>query len=345
MDAVQIDWTALTTRVLACCDDIASCTEVPGQITRTFLCAPMRQVHDRLSRWAAKLNLESRVDAGGNWRAVRRSSDPAAPSLIIASHLDTVPNAGAYDGVLGVVTGLALMEALGETALPYHVELVGFSEEEGVRFSVPFIGSRALLGTADALMEVTDAEGCTVAQAITAYGLDLAELKAARFSGEVLGYFELHIEQGPVLEAESRPLAPVSAIAGQSRLNLSLTGKANHAGTTPMALRKDALTGASELVLAAEDLARRTPGLVATVGSLQVLPGASNVIPGEVQFTLDIRHAEDAVRHGGARHFAGVGRTGRRRARPDVFQRAANGGTGHPDGPRPQRTAGPGPRS
>ncbi|WP_161880995.1 allantoate amidohydrolase [Deinococcus alpinitundrae] len=292
----QIDWAALTDRVLACCADIAACTEVPGQITRTFLCAPMRDVHARLGSWAAELNLETQVDAGGNWRAVRRSADAAAPTLIIASHLDSVPNAGAYDGVLGVVLGLALLEAQGAVPLPYHVELVGFSEEEGVRFSVPFIGSRALIGTADVLLDLADTQGQTVAQAITAYGLDPAELDAARFVGEVLGYFEIHIEQGPVLEAEGRAAAPVSAIAGQARLNLSLTGKANHAGTTPMGLRRDALTGASELVLAAEELARQTPGLVATIGSMHVLPGASNVIPGEVQFTLDVRHAEDAVR-------------------------------------------------
>lgn len=286
----------LTTRVLSCCTDIAGCSEEPGRITRTFLSAPMRAVHARLDRWAAELGLPTRVDAAGNWRATRRSAREEARTLVIGSHLDSVPNAGAYDGVLGVVLGLALQEALGDTPLPYHIELVGFSEEEGVRFSVPFIGSRGLLGTAAEMMTVPDAAGVTVAQALTEYGLNPDELPGARLTGSVLGYLEMHIEQGPVLEAEGRSLAAVSAIAGQARLDLTLTGKANHAGTTPMRLRRDALTGASEVVLSAEDLARNTPGLVATVGILNPLPGAGNVIPGEVQFTLDIRHAQDEVR-------------------------------------------------
>lgn len=289
-------WADLADRTLRCCDDLAAYSEVTGHITRTFLSAPMWDVHARLDRWAAELGLETRVDAAGNWRATRRSARPGARALIIGSHLDTVPNAGAYDGILGVVLGLGLLEALGDVALPYHIELVGFSEEEGVRFSVPFIGSRGLLGTAEELLNVPDAQGVTVAQAITAYGLNVDELPDAQFTGDVLGYLEVHIEQGPVLEAEGRALAAVSAIAGQSRLNLTLTGKANHAGTTPMRLRHDALTGASEFVLAAEALARDTPGLVATVGALSALPGAGNVIPGEVRFSLDIRHAQDEVR-------------------------------------------------
>ncbi|WP_034388830.1 allantoate amidohydrolase [Deinococcus sp. YIM 77859] len=294
----ELDWTDLAGRTLACCLEIAACTEEPGRITRTFLCSAMRGTHARLDRWAASLGLQTHEDAAGNWRATRRSGRPGARTLVIGSHLDSVPNAGAYDGVLGVVLGLGLLEALGDTPLPYHVELVGFSEEEGVRFGVPFIGSRALIGTAQELLTVTDAQGKTVAQAIIEYGLDVAQLAGAQLKADVLGYFEMHIEQGPVLEAEGRSLAAVSAIAGQSRLNLTFTGKANHAGTTPMSLRRDALTGASALVLAAENLARNTPGLVATVGALRPLPGASNVIPGEVQLTLDIRHARDEVRLG-----------------------------------------------
>ncbi|GBF06266.1 allantoate amidohydrolase [Deinococcus aerius] len=290
-------WTELVRRTLDCCADLAACTEKPGEITRTFLCAPMHDAHARLDAWAASLGLETHVDAVGNWHALRRSPNPEARNLVIGSHLDSVPNAGPYDGVLGVVLGLSLLEALGDTPLPYHLHVVGFSEEEGVRFGVPFIGSRALIGTADELLNLTDAGGVTVAQAIREYGLDVRELEGARLRDDVLGYFELHIEQGPVLEAEGRSLGAVNAIAGQARFNLTLTGKANHAGTTPMHLRRDALTGASAFVLAAEEVARNTPGLVATVGSLRPLPGASNVIPGEVQFTLDIRHARDEVRH------------------------------------------------
>ncbi|WP_216324413.1 allantoate amidohydrolase [Deinococcus aestuarii] len=301
------EWTELAGRTLACCADIAACSEVPGQITRTFLCAPMHDAHARLDAWAASLGLQAREDAAGNWRATRRSTNPTARTLVIGSHLDSVPNAGAYDGVLGVVLGLALLDALGDTPLPYHVELVGFSEEEGVRFGVPFIGSRALVGTAGELLDVADAGGRTVAQAIADYGLDVGRLDEARLTGDVLGYLEMHIEQGPVLEAEGRSLGLVEAIAGQSRLNLTFAGKANHAGTTPMHLRRDALTGASALVLAAETLARNTPGLVATVGSLTPLPGASNVIPGEVHLTLDLRHARDEVRLGALDQLLTVG--------------------------------------
>lgn len=300
-------WADLAGRTLACCADLAACTEVPGQITRTFLCAPVHDAHARLDAWATSLGLQTREDAAGNWRATRRSQHPTARTLVIGSHLDTVPNAGPYDGVLGVVLGLALMDALGDASLPYHVELVGFSEEEGVRFGVPFIGSRALLGTAGELLDVSDAGGKTVAQAITEYGLDVGRLDEAQLTGEVLGYLEMHIEQGPVLEAEGRSLGLVEAIAGQSRLNLTFTGKANHAGTTPMRLRHDALAGASAFVLAAETLARNTPGLVATVGSLTPLPGAGNVIPGEVHLTLDIRHARNEVRLGALDQLLTVG--------------------------------------
>ncbi|WP_019587853.1 allantoate amidohydrolase [Deinococcus apachensis] len=295
---VALPWSELAGRALACCTEIAAFTEQPGCTTRTFLCAPMREVHAWLNTWAASLGLETHLDAVGNWHTTRPSLNPDARTLILASHLDSVPNAGAYDGVLGVVLGLTLLEALRDTPLPYHVRVVGFSEEEGVRFGVPFIGSRALVGTADELLGLTDAGGTTVAQTITAYGLDPAALPEARLREDVLGYLEFHIEQGPVLEAEGRPLGPVEAIVGQARLNLRFTGWANHAGTTPMGLRRDALAGASAFVLAAETLARATPGLVATVGSLTPFPGAINVIPGEVWLTLDIRHARDEVRQG-----------------------------------------------
>lgn len=291
-----LPWTELAGRTLARCTEIAAFTEQPGHITRTFLSAPMREVHARLDAWAASLGLKTHLDAVGNWHTTHRSTRPDARTLIIASHLDSVPNAGAYDGVLGVVLGLTLLEALRDTPLPYHLRVIGFSEEEGVRFGVPFIGSRALIGTVDELLGLTDAHGISVARAITDYGLDLAALSEAQLQGEVLGYLEFHIEQGPVLEAEGRPLGAVSDIVGQARLNLRFTGKANHAGTTPMDLRRDALAGASAFVLAAETLARETPGLVATVGSLTPFPGAINVIPGEVRLTLDLRHARDEVR-------------------------------------------------
>ena len=225
-------------------------------------------------------------------------SNPNGKTLLIGSHVDTVPNAGRYDGILGVMLGIAVVRALEGHKLPFALEVIAFSEEEGVRFNVPFIGSRAVVGSVDrALLEKTDALGTTVAQAIQDYGLDLKDLPQAAYrSLDLLGYLEVHIEQGPILESRQAPLGLVEAIVGQSRVNLEFRGLAAHAGTTPMNLRKDALVVAAALVLEAERFAKSTPGLVATVGSLEVEPGAGNVIPGRVKASLDVRHASDEAR-------------------------------------------------
>ncbi|GHF46038.1 allantoate deiminase [Deinococcus metalli] len=301
----------LNARVLAACADLARLTEVPGTTTRPYLCPSTRDVHAFLFGWAARLGLSVRVDAVGNLRARREGPAPDAPTLYVGSHIDTVPNAGAFDGVLGVLLAFALAEAVQERPLPFALELVAFSEEEGVRYGVPFIGSRALTGTADDLLGLTDAEGQTVADAIMAFGLNPDHLPDARVHGQSLGFLEFHIEQGPVLQAAGAALGVVSAIVGQNRVLLDFTGQASHAGTTPMAHRKDALAAAARFVVAAEELARSTPGLVATVGIMHARPGAINIVPGEVHCTLDLRHPDDAVRleklHGlleGAQHFA-----------------------------------------
>ncbi|RJF75321.1 allantoate amidohydrolase [Deinococcus cavernae] len=286
----------LTQAVLDTCNALAGHTEVPGEINRPFLCPCTADVHDHLKAWAGRLGLSTRVDAVGNLRARREADVPGAPTLYLGSHLDTVPNAGKYDGVLGVALGYALVEALGARPLPYAIEVVAFSEEEGVRFGVPFIGSRALVGTADPLLDLPDAQAVTVRQAIRAYGLDPQELKAAEVTGAALGYFEIHIEQGPVLQAQCAALGVVEAIAGQNRFLLRFEGQASHAGTTPMPLRKDALAAAARFVVEAEQVARSTPGLVATVGVMQAEPGAINVVSGVVNASLDIRHARDGVR-------------------------------------------------
>jgi allantoate deiminase len=210
--------------------------------------------------------------------------------MLIGSHLDTVPRAGAFDGILGVVLGVALVERLDRRRLPFAIEVIGFSEEEGVRFGVPFIGSRALIGDIDdPLLE-------KIAEAINAFGLDPSRIGEARASDDALGYLEFHIEQGPVLESLDLPLAVVEAIAGQSRLDVTFDGQANHAGTTPMHLRRDALAGAAEWIGIVEREVRTVPGAVATVGRLTVSPGAGNVIPGSVATSLDVRHVDDAVR-------------------------------------------------
>ncbi|WP_291424690.1 allantoate amidohydrolase [Deinococcus sp.] len=286
----------LTQTVLDACESLACYSEVAGEITRTYLCPTTRQVHAHLTDWASRLGMSTRVDAVGNLRSRLESRVPDAPTLYIGSHLDTVPNAGRYDGILGVVMGYALVETLAGQALPYSIEVLGFSEEEGVRFGVSFIGSRALVGTAEELLSVQDKSGQSVQDAVVGYGLDPQELLQARASGQALGYLEFHIEQGPVLQNLGAGLGVVSAIVGQNRLTLEFTGQASHAGTTPMYLRRDALAAAARFMVAAEDLARATPGLVATVGMVEARPGAGNVIPGAASCSLDIRHEHDDVR-------------------------------------------------
>ena len=287
----------LAEEVIARCRALASFSEDAGGTRRTFLCAPMRDCHREITRWLEPLGAQVRVDAIGNLRAIYPAAEFAAPRLLVGSHLDTVPNAGAYDGILGVVLGAALLQALQGRKLPYGIEVVGFSEEEGVRFGTPFIGSRALVGRLDEeLLERTDAHGISVRKAIQDFALNPAEIAKAVLKEDVLGYLEFHIEQGPVLEGLGKPLAAVEAIAGQSRLELTFVGRTNHAGTTPMNLRYDALAGAAEWVTAVERVARSVPGLVATVGSLKIKPGAANVIAGEARLSLDVRHGADDAR-------------------------------------------------
>jgi allantoate deiminase len=272
------------------CRLLAEATEDPGFITRTFLSPPMHQVHAHLRGWMEQAGMRVFTDHAGNLRGVYPSDGTDVPRLYIGSHLDTVPRAGAFDGILGVVLGVALIEKLGGRRLPFSIEVIGFSEEEGVRFGVPFIGSRAFIGDFDNDLLAS------IADAITAFGLDPSRIGEARACDNALGYIEFHIEQGPVLESLGLPLGVVEAIAGQSRLDVLFEGKANHAGTTPMHLRQDALAGAAEWIGTVEREARAISGAVATVGRAAVSPGAGNVIPGSVAASLDVRHVDDAIR-------------------------------------------------
>jgi allantoate deiminase len=288
--------------VIARCQALARFSEDTGSIRRTFLSPPMRECHREIAGWVAPLGVTSRVDAVGNLRMVYPAAEPDAPRLqrlLIGSHLDTVPNAGAYDGVLGVVLPIALLGALKGRKLPFAIEVVGFSEEEGVRFSTPFIGSRALVGSLDEdVLRRQDAQGVSIRKAIEDFGLNPAEIAQAAIEDQdnVLGYVEFHIEQGPVLENTDRPLGVVEAIAGQSRMEFTFVGHANHAGTTPMNLRHDALAGAAEWIGAVERHAQNTSGLMATVRAIQAKPGATNVIAAEARLSLDVRHRHDETR-------------------------------------------------
>ncbi len=257
----------------------------------------MRDCHQEIGEWLEPLGVEVRIDAAGNLRGFYPGSDRAAPRLLVGSHLDTVPDAGAFDGALGVVLGVALLESLEGVRLPFGIEIIGFSEEEGVRFGTPFIGSRALVGRLDEdLLRHEDAHGTSVRAAIEGFGLKPAEIPAARLKGDVLGYVEFHIEQGPVLEELGLALGAVEAVAGQSKLEFAFLGRANHAGTTPMHLRRDSLAGAAEWISVVEREGKSVPGLVATVGTVEPKPGVANVIAGETRLTLDVRHRVDDVR-------------------------------------------------
>ena len=281
-------------QVVARCQRLASFSEEPGSTRRTFLSAPMRECHAEITKWLRAAGAEVTVDAAGNLHGSYAGAQSGAPRLLVGSHLDTVPNAGAYDGVLGVMIAVALLEGLEGQRLPFGIEVIGFSEEEGARFGTPFIGSRALVGRLDEeLLNRRDAEGISIRAAIQGFGLDPAEIPSAELKDDALAFLEFHIEQGPVLESLGLPLGVVEAIAAQTRMEFVFLGRANHAGTTPMHLRHDAIAAAAEWIVAVERTARSYAGLVATVGQIEAKPGATNVIAGEARATLDVRHQSD----------------------------------------------------
>lgn len=285
--------------ILARCDALAAHTEEPGRLTRTFLTPMHKAAAEEVRGWMQAAGMTVRMDGMANLIGRYEGEVPAAPAVLIGSHLDTVRDAGRYDGMLGVILGIeavARLHAEGRR-LPFAIEVVGFGDEEGVRFARTLLGSRALAGTLDeAALAATDAGGMTLAQALEAFGLAPEGWRAAALDpARVAAYLEVHIEQGPVLERMNLPVGIVTAIAGATRLAFTLGGEAGHAGTVPMEARRDALAGAAEAVLAVESVAREH-GVVATVGSMEVAPGAVNVVPGRARFTVDLRAAEDAAR-------------------------------------------------
>jgi hydantoinase/carbamoylase family amidase len=289
------------------CDILGTISEEPDRLTRPFAGDSMRRAHEQVTAWMREAGMTVRRDNIGNLRGRYEGAAAGGPTMLLGSHLDSVRDAGKYDGPLGVVVAIAAVHRLHDAArrLPFAIEVIAFADEEGMRFSSTYIGSRALAGTFDAAdLERTDDGGATMAEAIRAFGGDPERIgEDAWRDGKPLGYCEVHIEQGPVLESRGLPVGIVSAIAGQARYRITLTGEAGHAGTVPMRARRDALAAAAELVLAVEADAGSHDGLVATVGQLTVRPGAANVIPGEVVVTLDIRHPDDRVRVERTRHL------------------------------------------
>jgi allantoate deiminase len=279
---------------------LAKISDEPGHITRTFGSSAMRRANKLVAGWMREAGMKTRTDAIGNLIGHYDGDKQNARLLLLGSHLDTVRNAGKFDGPLGVILAIACVEHLHhqKIRLPFAVEVIGFADEEGIRYQAAYLGSQVIAGCFDGKnLQRRDAGGISMSDAIKRFGGNPAKLKAARLNPkQFIGYVEAHIEQGPLLEKQNLAIGIVSAIAGQTRSRISFFGHAGHAGTTPMSQRKDALCAAAEFVVAVEKLAKHTCDLVATVGEIAALPGASNVIPGEVRLSLDVRHEKDSIR-------------------------------------------------
>ena len=280
---------------------LATISQDPGNLTRIFLTSEHRAAAELIMGWMREAGMNAHLDAIGNVCGRYEGERPRLPCLMLGSHYDTVRDAGKWDGPLGLITAISCVGDLNRRGrrLPFAIEVAGFADEEGVRFASTLLGSRAVAGTfVESVLGVKDEAGISMREALTQFGLDPDHIgAAARVRGELLAYIELHIEQGPVLEAQDLPVGVVTAIAGATRLAASLTGMAGHAGTVPMGLRRDALAGAAECIVAIEEFCKTDEaGLVGTVGYIHAMPGATNVIPGQVSFTIDIRAPTDAQR-------------------------------------------------
>lgn len=285
----------VATRILARCDELAALSAVPGRVDRFHLTPEHAAANRLVSGWLEAAGLRPWIDAAGNVCGRLEGRQPGLPTLLLGSHLDTVPDAGRYDGPLGVVLAIEVASRLDVRELPFAVEVIGFSDEEGSRFGTALLGSRAVAGTwDDAFLAAVDVDGITVGAALTAFGLEPARVGEA-VRTDLIGYLEAHIEQGPELEAADHALGVVSSIAGARRFVVTVLGEARHAGGTPYPRRRDALIGASQAVLDIEQVARSF-GVIATVGKLHTVPGAVNVVPGRVELTVDLRAETDPLR-------------------------------------------------
>jgi allantoate deiminase len=282
-------------------NQLAAISETPAHLTRIFLSPEHRTAAELILTWMRDAGMRAHLDAIGNVCGRYEGEQPGLPCLMLGSHYDTVRDAGRWDGPLGLLTAISCVGDLDRRGrrLPFAIEVTGFADEEGVRFASTLLGSRAVAGTFNESMLATkDSTGISMRDALIQFGLDPDHIgAAARIRSELLAYIELHIEQGPVLEAQNLPVGVVTAIAGATRLAARLTGMAGHAGTVPMALRRDALAGAAECISKMEEVCRTDQGgLVGTVGYIHAMPGATNVIPGQVHFTMDLRAPTDTHR-------------------------------------------------
>jgi allantoate deiminase len=279
---------------------LATFTETDRGLTRMVFTPQHRRCNAQVATWMGEAGMTTHVDAIGNICGRYEGKVPGAKAILLASHLDTVRDAGRFDGMAGVVAAIACVDALNQAGerLEYPIEVVGFADEEGTRFGATMLGSRAIAGSFDrAVLDLRDEHGLPMREAMRLFGLDPDRLEEARRRPEEFAaYLELHIEQGPVLEALGLPVGVVTAIAGATRLTVDVEGMAGHAGTVPMAGRSDALVVTAEAVLAVERICRAAGDVVGTVGRVEVLPGAVNVIPGRARFTIDMRSPRDSAR-------------------------------------------------
>jgi allantoate deiminase len=287
-------------RIWDCCEALGRFSELEGGLTRVFLSPEQAQANELTLGWMREAGMTARLDPIGNCVGRYEGDRPGLPCLMLGSHLDTVRDAGKYDGMLGVVTAIECVRALNQRGerLPFAIEVIGFADEEGVRFNATLLGSRAVAGTLKPeVLDMVDKDGTAMRAALAQFELEPNEVtNAVRRKEDVLAYAELHIEQGPVLEHEGLPVGVVTAINGATRLAAEIDGFAGHAGTVPMDHRRDALAAAAQCVLAIERRAAAVPELVGTVGKLECLPGAVNVIPGTVRFAIDMRSPRDEER-------------------------------------------------
>ncbi|HSC68810.1 MAG TPA: allantoate amidohydrolase [Cellvibrio sp.] len=290
---------ALAKKIMHQCDQLASISSNLENISRFYLTPEHQRCNELVAQWMQDAGMETWVDAAGNICGRYAAQDACAKTLILASHLDSIPNAGAYDGILGVLVAIAVVEQLYQNniALPYAIDVIGFGDEEGSRFGSTLLGSRAVAGTWNPdWWALKDCAGISLHQAFIDFGLQPDNIhSAARAPEDLLAYLEVHIEQGPVLEDENLALGIVTAIAGARRFTIEIQGYAGHAGTVPMPKRKDALVGAALGVILVENIANEFD-VVATVGKIECGPGAVNVIPGHAKFTIDIRSGNDQLR-------------------------------------------------
>ncbi|WP_246841646.1 allantoate amidohydrolase [Cellvibrio sp. PSBB023] len=295
----EISTEALAEKVMHWCDQLAAISSHPENISRFYLTPEHKRCNELVAQWMQDAGMETWVDAAGNLCGRYDGKNPCAKTLILASHLDSIPNAGAYDGILGVLVAIAVVEQFyqNDITLPYAIDIIGFGDEEGTRFGSTLLGSRAVAGTWNPeWWELKDRNGISLKQAFIDFGLDPDNIhSAARNPDDLLAYLEVHIEQGPVLENENLALGIVTAIAGARRFSIDIEGYAGHAGTVPMPMRKDALVGAALGVVLVENIANEFD-VVATVGKIECGPGAVNVIPGHATFTIDIRSGDDQLR-------------------------------------------------